>query len=258
MLAYGVFSSFFGGSLVTAVSRARWQYGDLVVIGAQIAVAAVLSPLAFVMAANRKKVPVFGSTTFTFLMVSVLIVIVGWQFLKMNFKWQKALPFWQLLWPPEGEDSNTYIVRGYFWAFVIFGGGGIFFRLNDGDGKWLCLKKGILDLVQAHALWHVLGGVALLLGFDFFAWSSRSAAWADYNVTGATDPTVYYPNYYGTAALSGVLAVGFLFITLLAPGSLVDNPDVNMPTAWAITIFFALVAITLAVLKLAGVVGEHN
>ena len=79
------------------------------------------------------------------------------------------------LFPPSREIKGLSFPEGanYITAMVFLGFLSLIFRFNDGmnDGqpKHMCVPEGMLNIVQAHALWHVLGAGLLLVTYDYFA-----------------------------------------------------------------------------------------
>jgi hypothetical protein len=112
------------------------------------------------MAAYRGPVCLFDSTT-VFIVVAVLLFGL---ILRQMFVVQINLPVVILL---------------------LISASSFFFRLTDGydgkDPKILCHAD---SAFQAHAMWHILSAVALLLVYDLFAWIG-----ADVRILGESSPT---------------------------------------------------------------------
>jgi hypothetical protein len=227
--------------------------------------AAFAMVMGYVMASTRKDVCLFDSTTATFVFVATLIVITVYQMCRLGFNWRVASNPLQIFWPGPKQSNTDRLTRAYFWGFVSFGVPAVFFRLNDGHNRLLCKPDGMLGFLQAHAMWHVLGAAVLLVGYDFFAWSSRSLEFDDFAVFGGGTPAVrpWYPSTVA-AILAAVFGAFFLVAALLKLDFVYNVP--NPPgdpsrcvlTGVLIGVTFLLGAGLTAVLRMAGVLGKDS
>ena len=255
-----------------------------------LAVAGLSFRFALGMADLHKRVSLFGSTTVTFTFVTVLIVLCSFQMSRHFFRWGTSLCFWRLWTEPSDPPINLLFfwnmfwarvrgtdwhLRSYFWGFVVFGGIGVFCRLNDGTltggkPKLLCHPGW---LIQPHAVWHVFGAVALLLTYDLFAWSAPQWDWPVLARGFPRDPKtrlkeskmVYaFQPIYVAALTSGIFGLA-LFGLSFSSGTFVDvvggNEVAARNTGIVIAGFFllfGLFGLVLFLLRLGGVIKDAS
>jgi hypothetical protein len=259
LIIYGVQSVFLRGRLFASVGS------PVLTMATEILVAVLAMVAGYVMASTRMDVCLFDSTTATFVFVAVLIVITVYQMCRLGFLWKAAINPFRIFWPEEKQSNTDRLLRAYFWGFIAFGIPAVFFRLNDGHGKLLCKPDGMLGFLQAHAMWHVLSAVVLLVGYNFFAWSSRSLEFYDFPVIGGGTPAVrpYYPSTVAASVaavfgafffVAAVLKLDFVYNVPDPPG----DPSRCVLTGILIGLVFLLGAGTVAVLRMTGVISKDS
>lgn len=169
--------------------------------------AIVLTPVVgYLMATYRRDVCLFDSTTAVILFAIVIFALCVRQLFTVRFSFADNPALW------------IYLPVGLPAAFLSF-----LFRLTDGDGKPLCYQGGMLEILQAHAVWHVLSAATLLILYDFFAWISGE----DYRIFGyefAEMVKAPYPRLW-MGLLAGVAGVIFVLDGLIEGKIVIPNPE---------------------------------
>jgi hypothetical protein len=175
------------------------------------------------MAWARRAVCLFDSTT----AVVIFIVLIGALCVRLMFTIQFDFT----------ANPALYL---YFFVGLPAATLSIVVRLMDGDGKPLCLREGMLGILQAHATWHVLGALTLLMLYDLFARISGD----DRRIFGDGVIQRKQPGPYPKKTMGWLgIGVGILFTAdgLLGLKFVIPNPDECL--VWAFVVGVPLIIV---------------
>jgi hypothetical protein len=139
-----------------ALSLQRHFHGTELDVVLEKLLAIISLVLGTVMAITRTSFVLFESTTATVTLVGVLAI-----FMCCGYFAAKDLRASLSTYEKVTYLSGVLMLAPFTAAFRLLDG-----RYSDGSEKPLCDAEGIF---QAHALWHLLGALLLLIAFDYFA-----------------------------------------------------------------------------------------